>query len=81
MACGVPIVGSRSGSIPEVVEEKRTGLLSPPDDAVAFADPIERLAWDGRLRREMGESGIERVRRNFTVEGDVEKTVHMYERL
>jgi hypothetical protein len=30
MACGVPIVGSRSGSLTEVVEEKETGLLAPP---------------------------------------------------
>jgi glycosyltransferase involved in cell wall biosynthesis len=81
MACGVPIVGSRSGSIPEVVDEQRTGLLAPPHDAVAFADSIEHLARDGRLRRNMGQSGIERVRQNFTVDHDAERTVDLYERL
>jgi glycosyltransferase involved in cell wall biosynthesis len=81
MACGVPIVGSRSGSIPEVVEERQTGLLSPPDDPVAFADSIEHLARNGHLRREMGKAGVERVRQNFSVDHDVENTVAMYERL
>jgi glycosyltransferase involved in cell wall biosynthesis len=54
MACGVPIVGSRSGSLTEVVEEERTGLLAPPHDAAGFADSIEHLAQDRRLRQEMG---------------------------
>jgi glycosyltransferase involved in cell wall biosynthesis len=78
MACGVPIVGSRSGSLTEVVEQERTGLLAPPHDAVAFADSIEHLAQDRRLRQEMGHRAVERVRRNFTVEGDVGKTLDMY---
>jgi L-malate glycosyltransferase len=81
MACGVPVVGSRSGSIPEVVEEGRTGLLSPPSDPVAFADSVEYLARNGQRRREMGESAVERVRQHFTVDQDVEETVAMYEEL
>ena len=78
MACGVPIVGSRSGSLTEVVEEEQTGLLAAPCDSVAFADSIEHLAQDGDLRREMGHRAVERVRRNFTVDGDVEKTLDTY---
>lgn len=81
MACGVPIVASRSGSITEVVEEERTGLLAPPHDATAFADSIEHLARDARLRRAMGAQGVERVRKHFTVEADVGKTIRLYETL
>jgi glycosyltransferase involved in cell wall biosynthesis len=81
MACGVPIVGSRSGSLPEVVEESQSGILSPPLDPVAFADAIERLAHDGNLRRRMGEHALERVRRHFTVDRAVEKTIEIYELL
>jgi glycosyltransferase involved in cell wall biosynthesis len=81
MACGVPIVGSRSGSLTEVVEEEQTGLLAPPQDATAFADSIEHLARDRWLRHEMGQRAVERVRRNFTVDGDVEKTLDVYAHL
>jgi glycosyltransferase involved in cell wall biosynthesis len=81
MACGVPIVGTRSGSLSEVVEHGRTGLLSAPLDAVALADSIESLAKDGRLRKEMGTRAIEHVRGNFTVDLAVERTIHIYESL
>ncbi len=78
MACGVPIVGSRSGSLSEVVQDPDTGLLSTPLDAMALADSIERLAKDGGLRREMGTRAVERVRRHFTVDLAVERTIHIY---
>jgi glycosyltransferase involved in cell wall biosynthesis len=78
MACGVPIVGSRSGSLTEVVEEKETGLLAPSHDAAAFADSVEQLARDGRLRKDMGHRALERVRQNFTVDRDAEGTLETY---
>lgn len=78
MACGVPVVGSRSGSLTEVVEHGRTGLLSTPLDPVAFADAVERLGSDHRLRREMGAQAIERVKRYFAVDTAVEKTIEIY---
>lgn len=81
MACGVPVVGSRSGSLSEVVEEGRTGLLARPLDSHAFADAIEQLVRDVSRRREMAARGVERVRTHFTVELAVEKTIEIYERL
>jgi glycosyltransferase involved in cell wall biosynthesis len=81
MACGVPIVGSRSGSLLEVVSEGKTGLLATPLDAKAFADAIEVLAADVELRRKMGRQAIEHVRARFTVEKAVAETVQIYESL
>jgi glycosyltransferase involved in cell wall biosynthesis len=79
MACGVPVVGSRSGSLGEVVEEGHTGLLAVPLDAVAFADAIERLSRDISGRMEMGAQAIQRVRTQFTVDIAVERTMDIYE--
>lgn len=81
MACGVPVVGSRSGSLMEVVDEGHTGLLATPLNPVAFADAIERLASDVDLRKTMGRQAIERVRQNFTVDIAVENTIRLYESL
>jgi glycosyltransferase involved in cell wall biosynthesis len=78
MACGVPVVGSRSGSLPEVVEEFDTGLLCTPLDAAAFADAIERLARDATLRRDMGARAVERVRKHFSIDVAVERTLQIY---
>lgn len=81
MACGAPIVGSRSGSLPEVVAEGRTGLLATPLDPGSFADAIERLAKDTRLRQEMASQSVTHVREKFTVEKAVAETVRIYDSL
>lgn len=81
MACGVPVVGSRSGSLIEVVDDRRTGLLATPLDAVAFADSIECLARDTDLRKKMGTEAVEHVQHNFTLDIAVEKTIRIYESL
>jgi glycosyltransferase involved in cell wall biosynthesis len=81
MACGVPIVGSRSGSLLEVVAEGQTGLLATPLDASSFADAIERLARDGDLREKMGRQALSRVREEFSVERAVAETIRVYESL
>ena len=81
MACGVPVVGSRSGSLSEVVEDGHTGLLAPPLDAAAFAEAIGRLSRDVPRRREMAARAIDRVRACFTVDMAVVKTIDIYESL
>ena len=81
MACGVPIVGSRSGAIPEIVEDGTTGLLASPRDAASFADAIEKLARDEKLRRQMGANGLARAQEEFSLEIDVDNTLRIYDSL
>ena len=81
MACGVPVVGSRSGSLPEVVDDGRTGLLATPLDASSFADAIERLAKNDELRKCMAAEAISRVHDKFGVERAVDETIRIYESL
>ena len=81
MACGVPIVGSRSGSLPEVVADGLTGFLVTPMIATGFADAIERLARDKNLREEMNSHAIARVRKEFPLEKAVAETIRIYESL
>jgi len=61
MAAGVPIVASRVGGIPEVVAEGANALLCPPNDPVALAEAIERLARDRELRARFASAGRVRV--------------------
>jgi glycosyltransferase involved in cell wall biosynthesis len=81
MACGVPIVGSRSGSLPEVVRDGQTGLLASPLDANAFADAIEILGKDHEQRKKMGILATEHVCEKFTVEKTAAETIGIYESL
>lgn len=81
MACEVPVVGSQSGAIPEIVEDGHTGFLAPPDDPVAFADAIEKLARNKELRERMGINSLNRVREKFDVDLDVRNTIKIYDAL
>jgi len=81
MACRVPIVGSRSGSLTEVVDDGTTGLLARPLDAKSFADQVESLYRDPERRRRMGEAALARVKERFTVELAVANTLKIYDLL
>jgi len=79
MACGVPVVGTLSGSLPEVVEDGKTGLLVPPRDAKSLANAIERVSIDEHQRREMANRALERARKLFTIQETVHRTLSIYE--
>lgn len=66
MSAGLPVVATRVGGVPEVVEEGRTGMLADAGDDADLADCILRLAGDVDRRRSMGERGAERARRLFS---------------
>lgn len=84
MACGVPVVGSESGEIPELVgseSEEPGGRTFPEGDAATLAKILSELYLDPSLRQTYGEQGRERVLREFTQERIAAKTVRMYRQL
>jgi glycosyltransferase involved in cell wall biosynthesis len=81
MACGAPVVGSRAGAIPEVVEDGQTGLLVEPRYPKSLADGIELLARDQALRRKMAGEAVTRVREHFKIGKAVEETLAIYDSL
>ena len=71
MACGVAVVATTGGALPEVVgTDGETGLLVPPDDPGALAAAIGRLLDDAALRRRLGAAGRERVLAPVHLAGD-----------
>jgi len=56
-ACGVAVIGSRSGGIPEAIREGETGLLVEPDDPTALAAAVVQVLGDDALRRRLGAAG------------------------
>jgi glycosyltransferase involved in cell wall biosynthesis len=78
MACSRAIVATRTGGIPEVVEDGVTGRLVPPRDHAELARAIVTLLKDPARRRRMGEAGYVRVTERFTVERMVVATANAY---
>jgi glycosyltransferase involved in cell wall biosynthesis len=60
MAAGRPVVATRVGGIPEVVEEGRTGLLVPPGDVPALAAALDRVLHEPGLAERLGRCAAER---------------------
>jgi glycosyltransferase involved in cell wall biosynthesis len=81
MACGVPVVASCAGAIPEVVEDGQTGLLVKPRDPGSLADGIEALARDKPRRQKMAREAMARVHANFTLDKAVAETLRIYDSL
>ena len=66
MACGLPVVATTVGAIPEVVEDGVTGLLVPADDPQALAGAINYLLSQPSTMEAMGKKGRQRVLEYFT---------------
>jgi N-acetyl-alpha-D-glucosaminyl L-malate synthase BshA len=81
MACGVPVVASRVGGIPEVVTDGETGLLAPVGDVATMAAQVVRLLADDALRARMGHAARERAVTVFPLEPTVAKYEALYRRL
>ncbi len=64
-ACGVPVVGGRSGGIPDAVREGETGLLVDPTDPREVGEAVHRILADNELARRLGEAGRRAVETHF----------------
>jgi glycosyltransferase involved in cell wall biosynthesis len=75
MACEVPVVASRVGGLPEVIDHGVTGFLHPLDAVDEMAESAVSLLTDEPMRRAMAERACRRVREHFCAE----RVVPMYE--
>ncbi len=79
MACGVPLVATTGGALPEVVgDDGETALLVTPNDPEALATGIRRILDDDALAARLGEGGRQRVLGRFTWEATARGTAEQY---
>lgn len=77
----LPVVTTPVGSIPEVLEERRTAMIVPVGDRAALADAIEEVAGDPELYRTLGEAGRRLFEEQFNIEGYCERLCAVYDAL
>jgi glycosyltransferase involved in cell wall biosynthesis len=79
MACGVPLVTTTGGALPEVVGTAGDGaMMVPPGDPAALAQQIIDVLSDDELRARLGERGRRRVLDRFTWRKTAEGTAEQY---
>ncbi|MCL4752362.1 MAG: glycosyltransferase family 4 protein [Myxococcales bacterium] len=66
MACGVPVIATRSGNLPEIVGD--AGIIIPRDSLPDLVAALRLLLDEPARRRELGRQGMERVRAHWTVD-------------
>lgn len=78
-AAGVPVLASRAGGLPEVVQDGITGLLLPPGDASALGEAVDRLLDDSASER-MGEAGWGLWEKRYSPEHGLARLEEVYRR-
>jgi glycosyltransferase involved in cell wall biosynthesis len=78
MGAGKPVIASKEGGVPELVEDGRTGVLIPSGDITAFSAALRRLLDDPPLRQRMGSAGRQRAETMFGVEAHGERVLEAY---
>lgn len=79
MSCSIPVVGSDSGAIPEVIGN--AGLIFKQGNADDLADKMIRIIDENELRIALIANGLKRVNENFTTEIIAQKTYEIYKNL
>ncbi|MGE2731081.1 glycosyltransferase family 4 protein [Mycolicibacterium vaccae] len=78
MAAGKPVIASRVGGVPEMVDDGETGFLTEPDDGAAFADRMVKLLHDQDLSLRLGRRAHDVARQRFAADTVAEMTVAAY---
>ncbi len=80
-ACSRPVIASNIGGIPEIIIDGKTGILVPPDDEMALAEAILKLAKNIELCGKMGRAGYEFVRQHYQWDKSLDLMCELYERV
>ena len=81
MACGVPVVASKVGGLPEVVTDGVTGFLHPPDQIEAMAESAIEMLTDSALHARMAADGVRLANERFSADRIVPQYEALYERV
>jgi glycosyltransferase involved in cell wall biosynthesis len=80
MLCGIPVLASNAGGIPELVVDKATGFLFPKDDVGALSQALQRLGEDAAQRNSVVAEAKTRVKKQHSIEAMTEATLCSYQK-
>jgi glycosyltransferase involved in cell wall biosynthesis len=81
MSHGLPVICSRIGGLPEIVDDKITGLLYEPGNADELADHLRTLWQNPTLCQKLGEAGLRKARKDYAAERLLDRLLGIYEKV
>jgi glycosyltransferase involved in cell wall biosynthesis len=78
MACGLPIIASRVGGLPDIIQDGINGILVEPGKPDQLASALQKLANDHQLRISMGKEGYHHVSEKHDIRKHVSELVNIY---
>ena len=78
MSCGVPVVATRVGGTPEIIEDMKNGVLVPPRNPEAMAEALSKLLADKTLGKKIGEEAKIIIQKRFSWEENVRQLKEAY---
>ncbi len=78
MSSQIAVVANRSGAVPELVIDRKNGILVPPQDAKSLAKAVIELLSDKPLREQMGREGRKRIMNQFRIEDQNKVLMSVY---
>lgn len=81
MLFGKPVIGTNTGGTPEVIVDKKTGLLVPPEDPHSLARAVLELFKDEKKMKTFSEKGRNLALENFSLEKRAKSIVELYRKL
>ena len=81
MSYKLPVIATKTGGIPEVVEDGISGFLISPGDYVDLAEKIDLLAKNPELIQKMGQNGYKIVKNKFAINVITQKLDNFYQEL
>ncbi len=81
MAEGVPVIASREGAIPEIVDDGQTGFLFSKGDDTSLSEKILALSNDAQLRATLGQRGREKYEKVYTLDSYAKRMIDVFRKL
>lgn len=78
MKCGVPVIGTNAGGVPEIIEHGKTGLLYEPHDPTGLAARLKQLANDNELCKKLARAGQQFADEVFSEQQHYTKLMHIF---